>query len=115
MDTAVKNNLKQSDMPSRIIIISDMEFDVCADDSSMSNFENAKAKFAKKGYVLPQLVFWNVNSFNRQQPVKKNEQGVTLVSGVSPQIFAMLKDDSFDPYSFMMSVLSSERYQRVAA
>ena len=115
LDTAVKNNLKQSDMPSRIIIISDMEFDVCANDSSMTNFENAKAKFAKKGYALPQLVFWNVNSFNRQQPVKKNEQGVTLVSGMSPQIFAMLKDDSLDPYTFMMSVLSSERYQRVAA
>ena len=115
LNTAVKNRLKQSDMPSRLIIISDMEFDVCADDSSMSNFENAKAKFEKKGYVLPQLVFWNVNSFNRQQPVRKNEQGATLVSGMSPQIFAMLKDDRLDPYTFMMSVLSSERYQRVAA
>ena len=115
LDTAVKNNLKQSDMPSRLIIISDMEFDCCADNSSVTNFENAKAKFAKKGYALPKLVFWNVNSFNRQQPVKKNEQGVTLVSGMSPQIFAMLKDDRLDPYTFMMSVLSSERYQRVAA
>ena len=68
--------------------------------ADMTNFDNAKAKFAAKGYRLPQLVFWNVNSFNRQQPVTMNEKGVTLVSGMSPQIFAMLKDDNLDPYSF---------------
>ena len=115
LDTAVKNRLKQSDMPSRIIIISDMEFDSCAEHSSLTNFENAKAKFAKRGYKLPSLIFWNVNSFNRQQPVKMNDRGAVLVSGMSPQIFSMLKDDKLDPYSFMMSVISSERYERVAA
>jgi hypothetical protein len=44
-----------------------------------------------------------------------NEQGTILVSGMSPQIFSMLKEDKLDPYSFMMSVISSERYERVAA
>ncbi len=115
LDTAVKNRLKQSDIPSRLIIISDMEFDSCAEHSSLTNFENAKAKFAKRGYKLPSLVFWNVNSFNRQQPVRMNDRGAILVSGMSPQIFAMLKEDKLDPYSFMMSVISSERYERVAA
>ena len=115
LNTAVKNRMKQSDMPSRLLIISDMEFDCCADNSSMTNFENAKAQFAKKGYKLPQLVFWNVNSFNRQQPVKMNDRGTVLVSGMSPQIFAMLKDDTMDPYTFMMSVISSARYERIAA
>ena len=115
LNTAVKNRMKQSDMPSRLIIISDMEFDYCADDSEMTNFEAAKAKFAKKGYKLPQLVFWNVNSFNRQQPVTMNEQGTILVSGMSPQIFSMLKEGKLDPYAFMMSVISSARYESVAA
>ena len=115
LDTAVKNRLKQKDMPSRLLIISDMEFDICSSDAEMTNFDNAKAKFAANGYRLPQLVFWNVNSFNRQQPVTMNEKGVTLVSGMSPQIFSMLKDDNLDPYSFMMSVISSERYERIAA
>ena len=115
LNTAVKNKLKQKDMPSRLIIISDMEFDVCAADSSMTNFDCAKAKFAKAGYKLPSLVFWNVNSFNMQQPVRMNEQGVKLVSGMSPQIFAMLKDDNMDPYTFMMSVLNSARYKNIAA
>ena len=115
LNTAIKNRLKQKDMPSRLIIISDMEFDAAASNSSKTNFENAKAKFEKNGYKLPQLVFWNVNSFNRQQPVKMNDRGTVLVSGMSPQIFAMLKDDKLDPYSFMMSVISSARYKRIAA
>ncbi len=115
LNTAVKNRLKQKDMPSRLIIISDMEFDCASSDASKTNFENAKAKFERAGYKLPQLVFWNVNSFNRQQPVRMNDRGAILVSGMSPQIFAMLKDDKLDPYSFMMSVISSERYERVAA
>ena len=110
LNTAVKNRLKQKDMPSRLIIISDMEFDSAASDASKTNFENAKAKFRMRGFKLPQLVYWNVNSINRQQPVKMNDRGTILVSGMSPQIFAMLKDDKLDPYSFMMSVISSERY-----
>jgi hypothetical protein len=92
-----------------------MEFDSCTNDADMTNFDNAKAKFERAGYKLPSLVFWNVNSFNRQQPVRMNEKGVTMVSGMSPQIFAMLKKDNMDPYSFMMSVISSERYKQVAA
>ena len=115
LNTAVKNRLKQKDMPSRLLIVSDMEFDSAASNSSKTNFENAKAKFEKNGYKLPQLVFWNVNSFNRQQPVKMNDRGTILVSGMSPQIFAMLKDDKFDPYTFMMSVLNAARYERITA
>ena len=115
LNTAVENRLKQSDMPSRLIIVSDMEFDWCADNSNLTNFENAKAKFEAMGYSLPQLVFWNVNSMRRQQPVTKNEQGVVLVSGMSPQIFQMLKEDNLNPYAFMMSVISSARYERIAA
>ncbi|SFG82816.1 DUF7788 domain-containing protein [Oribacterium sp. WCC10] len=66
-------------------------------------------------YRLPQVVFWNVNSRNRQQPVKMNDQGAALVSGCNTQIFSMLKDGNMEPYKFMMSVLSSERYERIVA
>ena len=102
-------------MPDRLFIISDMEFDCCAENADMTNFENAKARYESFGYRLPQIVFWNVESRNIQQPVERNEQGVVLVSGCSPQIFSMIKRDKLDPYSFMMEVLSSERYSMIAA
>ena len=115
LNTAVKNRMKQSDMPDKLYIISDMEFDCCVYDPDKTILENAKRKFARYGFRLPQVIFWNVNSRNLQQPVKKNEQGVALVSGVSPQIFGMLKEGTLEPYRFMMSVLMSERYERIAA
>ncbi len=113
--TVVKNGLKQKDLPARLYIISDMEFDCCAANSSLTNFENARREYERHGYRLPELVFWNVCSRNRQQPVTMNEKGVILVSGCTPRIFSMIQNDSLDPYGFMMEVLSSERYERIVA
>ena len=115
LKTAIQNRAKQEELPEKLYIISDMEFDYCANHAEMTNFECAKKKFAKYGYKLPQIVFWNVESRNRQQPVMKNEQGVALVSGTSPQIFSMLSKGILDPYSFMLETLSSERYERICA
>ena len=112
--TAVKNRVPQEEMPAKLYIISDMEFDCCS-HAEMTNFRSAEKMFAAYGYVLPQVVFWNVQSRNRQQPVTKNEQGVSLVSGCNAQIFSMLKNDSLDPYHFMMQILTAERYAVIAA
>ena len=115
LKTAIENKVKQEEIPEKLYIISDMEFDFCTENAEMTNFECAKKKFAKYGYTLPQIVFWNVNSINQQQPVTKNEQGVALVSGTSPQIFSMLSEGILDPYSFMLETLSAKRYERICA
>ena len=115
LKTAIQNRAKQEDIPEKLYIISDMEFDFCTENAEMTNFEYEKKEFAKYGYRLPQIIFWNVESRNRQQPVTKNEQGVALVSGTSPQIFSMLSKGILDPYSFMLETLSSERYERISA
>lgn len=115
LNTAVKHKIPQDEMPSSLYIISDMEFDDCTDDSSMTNFDYARKIFADNGYTLPQVVFWNVDSRNTQQPVTMNEQGVVLVSGLSPRVFAMIKSGNLSPYDFMLEVLSSERYAKITA
>lgn len=118
LNAAKKNNVPQAELPKRLYIISDMEFDYCADDANLTNFEYAKKLFEDAGYKLPEVVFWNVSSRNRQQPVTKNEQGVLLVSGCTPRLFSMIADGSISdmaPYEFMMEVLMSERYEKIAA
>ena len=115
LDTAVKNKLAQEELPSRLYIISDMEFDCCAKGAKVTNFEYAKRQFTEAGYTLPEVIFWNVDARNTQAPVTKNEQGVALVSGASPQIFSMLKSGGLNPEGFMLEVLSSERYAAIAA
>lgn len=115
LDTAVKNKLPQSDMPSALYIISDMEFDDCAMGADVTNFENARATFAAAGYELPMLVFWNVDSRGANVPVTMNDRGVILVSGSSPQVFAMLRSGNYSPYEFMLQTLSAERYSAIKA
>ena len=115
LDAAVNNNVPQSDLPAKLYIISDMEFDACVSGAKLTNFENAKRKFARHGYKLPQLVFWNVASRNQQQPVTINDRGVALVSGCSPRIFSMAMEGELDPYAFMLSVIDTERYAPIAA
>ena len=115
LDAAKKNSVPQDELPKKLYIISDMEFDYCAEDASLTNFEYAKKLFAEAGYALPEIVFWNVASRNRQQPVTKNEQGVALVSGCTPRLFEMVASGTMDPYTFMLEVVQSERYAKIVA
>ena len=115
LNTAKKNSIPQNEMPSKLYIISDMEFDCCAEDSELTNFEYAKKLYESEGYNLPEIVFWNVDSRNTQQPVTKNEQGVALVSGCTPRLFSMVASGELNPYAFMLEVARSERYAKIVA
>ena len=115
LQAAAENHVPRAEMPAKLYIISDMEFDHCVKNSSMTNFENAKASYAAAGYILPDLVFWNVDSRHEQQPVKENDRGVALVSGNSPRIFSMVMDGELNPYDFMLSMIDTERYAPIAA
>ena len=118
LNAAKKNRVPQEELPKTVYIVSDMEFDCCAEDASLTNFEYAKRLFEEAGYRLPRVVFWNVASRNRQQPVRQNEQGVALVSGCTPRLFSMLAEGSLShltPYQLMLDVLGSERYEKIVA
>lgn len=115
LHTAVEHHMPQAELPSRLYIVSDMEFDWCMENADITNFAYAKSLFAASGYKLPEVVFWNVNSRNRQQPVTRNEQGVALVSGCTPRLFGMVAQGIASPYTVMMDVLGSERYAPVSA
>ena len=115
LNTAIKNKIPQSEMPERIVIVSDMEFNYCAQNADITNFEYAKKIFEEAGYALPKVIFWNVASRNLQVPVKKNEQGVTLVSGCSARIFEQILTDNADPYQYMMEIIGSLRYEKIVA
>lgn len=115
LQTAVRHRLPQKQLPSTLYIVTDMEFDACASNASMTNFACAKARYQAHGYELPRVVFWNVQSRSEQQPVKMNERGVALVSGCSARIFSQVMEGELDPYRNMLHVIGSERYARIAA
>lgn len=112
LTTATRYNVPQSDMPTKLFVITDMEFD--SSGSANTNFEVIKRKYQVAGYTMPTLVFWNVNARGSHSPVRFDERGVMLVSGLSPSIFkAALESNAVTPYDMMLDTLGNERYNAV--
>jgi hypothetical protein len=113
LNHAVANKVPQEDMPSTVVILSDMQFDQCASFSGAA-FDKIKQAYAAAGYVAPKVVFWNLNASYGNVPVKSNAQGVILVSGFSPALFKqILAAKEVSPYAMMMEVIGQERYAKV--
>lgn len=115
LDTAVSARCSQDEMPSVMYIISDMEFNEAIENPSMTVYESAQAMFRKKGYELPAVVFINVNSWQMQAPVRSDQKGAALVSGMGTSAFKKKFDGNMTPMSHMMKVLMSDRYKEVHA
>lgn len=104
LNTCIENALSQEDVPSHIIIISDMEFDEGVYSKQGTNFEGWRKAFKEAGYELPQIIFWNlgVGGF----PVTKFDKNVCMINGFSTSIFENLLDlKNFTPLTVMMNTL----------
>lgn len=114
LNTAIRNNMRQEDIPANILIISDMEFDCATTGRIGANlFKTIEAKYRGHGYKLPRLVFWNVNSRTNTIPVRENDMGVALVSGFSVNICKMVMSGKTDPFECLLETLNTPRYQPV--
>ena len=115
LDSAVKNNVPESEMPTMVLILSDMEFNQGTrgnwDKSAQQIFES---KFAEAGYKMPKIVYWNIQSRNNNFPVQFNKEGVSLVSGFSPSLLInLLSGEDLTPLSMMLKIVNSDRYQSI--
>ena len=123
LDQATKHNLSHSDMPTKILILSDMEFNAAAGGGGWRNKSgnwNPTAQqmieqmYADAGYAMPQIVYLNIQSRNGGLPVSFDKQGTALVSGFSPAIMqALVKGEITSPTTIMSSVIHSERYEDI--
>lgn len=117
LKTAVKNHLSQEELPQTVLVISDMEFDQAVGmrntNTMIALFEKIRKSFARYGYMLPKLVFWNVNSRTNVIPVRENELGVGLVSGFSVNVCNMVLSNELDPFFCLKKILNGERYRKV--
>ena len=114
LDTAIKNNVKQEEMPEMILIISDMQFDGHLFNMSGSLFDNIKMQFECAGYKLPKICFWNVaGDYSNTIPLKENEYGLVLCSGFSINIVKMFLSGEIDPYKILLDTINSKRYDPI--
>ena len=114
--TAVKNKVSAADMPSKLYIISDMQFDYCVvGGNNEPMLREMRKMFRAKGYDLPEIVFWNVNARCDAMPVTRSETGAALVSGYTPSVFDMVMGGEISPEAVMDKILASGRYAPITA
>lgn len=105
LNTAKQNNIKQEEMPSHIIIISDMEFDYGVYSQHGTNFSGWKNAFEQAGYKLPKIIFWNIAT--KGFPVTKYDKDVCMINGYSTSVLEnILKLEDFTPEGAMLKSLN---------
>jgi len=103
---ALKHKVPAKDMPSHILVLSDMQFNPSARGKDKTVHHKLKETYAKHGYELPNVVYWNLNA-GGNYPTVNNEHGVALVSGFSPQVLtAVLTAKSFTPVDIMNEAIA---------
>ena len=120
---AQETHMAQELMPTKLLIISDMHFDMAIGAASCwyshtlepTNFEAIKAKYAAAGYEMPGIIFWNVNGDAGNVPVTMRDQNVGLVSGYSPSILkSVLQAKVLSPIELMLNTVNAERYSVIS-
>ena len=111
---AKESNVPPSEMPTMIIILSDMQFDECIEMPNSTAFEMIKNMYEESSYEIPKIVFWNLRSVKSDCPVHFNKNGVALVSGFSPSLLtSLLSGKSITPFSMMLDVINKKRYEAI--
>lgn len=110
LDTAVKYHLRQEELPSACLIISDMQFDQATKhDDNTTVIESCRKKFEALGYTMPRLIFWNVSVYAHNTiPVQMHPSGVVLVSGFSKSIVDMVVSREVDPETALKAELDAK-------
>ena len=108
LDHAVQNDVPAEDMPSTLLILSDMQFNACVRGATATDM--IKKAYTRAGYSIPNVVFWNLKEYGNR-PAKSSTPGVALVSGFSPAILSsVLGREIKSPYETMMDVFGNSRY-----
>lgn len=112
---AVRANAGQDQMPSAVVIYSDMEFNSSVTNPYGNLYDDFHEAFEQAGYKVPVVVFHNVNSLSMQTPVLSDTVGAALSSGRTTHHMKHKYTQSTTPLKHMMEVLMSERYAPIHA
>lgn len=112
LDTAICRKVPQEEMPTMLLVLSDMQFNQgYSYVHTATAHERLTKAFADAGYEIPKLVYWNLNASYGNNPITIHDSGAAVVSGFSPALLKpVLGAKQFDPYAVMMEAVMSDRY-----
>lgn len=109
LNTASASHISNEDMPKALLVVSDMEIDYVIQRKGLDFVKVMKKRFADKGYTMPKLILWNVES--RQDTFLTQDPNVLQVSGQSTNTFkSILSGINYTAYEMMLKVLNDPLY-----
>lgn len=130
LNTAIKSHMSADKMPKTLYIFSDMEFDHCMtygpvvhdrwisgntinDEKRLLTVIEAQAeKWARNGYELPRVIFWNLDARHDNIPALGGK--FSYVSGFSPVMISTILGGK-DGWDLCLEKLNSDRYSVIAS
>jgi hypothetical protein len=111
---AKMNNVSEGNMPTKILILSDMQFNQATRRDSLGAQSMIESMYEELGYTKPDIIYWNLNAKGGNFPVEFDKNGTALVSGFSPSILkSLLGGKNMTPESIMMDTVNDDRYSVV--
>lgn len=103
-------NIHDEQMPKKIIVLTDMQFDRVTDNPYDLNttYEHIVKMFKDNNYTPAKFIFWNLNSdHNETFPVSSDIEGTAMISGFSEQLLKIfMKYDNFNPSLIVDEILN---------
>lgn len=119
LENAISNNVNQDEMPSKLLILSDMQFDQACrpGDNFLTGFEFLESKYKRHGYKMPHIVFWNLRANTNGYANKTNQKGTAMLSGFGASSFKAILSGDFNinstPWSILKDILDSTRLKKL--
>ena len=109
LEAAVKNEIPAADMPTKLLVLSDMQFD---HSLNMTIYQEIVTRYNRVGYRVPEIVFWNLSArYAGGQMVTRDIKGTCNISGYSPAILKeVLKGSIPNPYTIMLNTVGDPKY-----
>lgn len=114
LNQAKINNVPKDNMPTKILILSDMQFNQATRRDEFSAQSMIEAMYEEMEYTKPDIIYWNLNAKGGNFPVEFDKNGTALVSGFSPSILkSLLGGKNMTPESILMDTVNDDRYSVV--
>jgi hypothetical protein len=108
-----EHNICDEDMPKKLFIYTDMQFDEATSDNNENNgievlYKTIVKMFKASDYTPPKFIFWNLNSSHKESfPVNCKTEGTAMISGFSEQLLKIFMTyDEFKPELIVEEILA---------
>ena len=112
---AKNDNVPPEEMPTHILILSDMEFNMSVKNPDNNAYEMIRREYESAGYNMPTVIYWNLNGRIGNVPALASDKHTLLISGASQNVINfVLKKGYEDMMQLILEITENFRYSHIS-